>query len=696
MKMIKQIFFSDIKSLTGNFFVLAIALGLCMLPALYAWFNIYSNWDPYGNTGNVRIAAASADKGFTDNNGNTVNAGEQVMKSLKESDSIEWVFTSTENARKKVDSGDCYAAVVLPETFSSYMYDGLRQGLKRPEISYYVNEKKNAVATKITDTAVATLQNSLNEMYISTLVSNLFSKEASVADAIQEEQIVTRLQERIQTASDTIAGYSRTVDSMQQANTKLSSTLDTANTELQTADSQLKGAKSKLTDDESFLENILAHNRRASSAMHAASLSISRAMQTSNEKKKTKLYKKAIKQLDKAAGELNKISAVLKPLNLTQRIKQQTVSVLSKITAQVNTVQSLRTRIKEKTKDDISNLTEAAENALSRQMEQALSTFDTTLLPLIEEVAGLIDTAKKDTANAITNMREDIELLSEILTGTSQGLGTADKGLTSLSQSLSQMSKRLESLNDSLDTIADSELVTRISSFLQKEPERYGAFFSSPINIKSERVYPVKNYGTGVTPFYTTLAIWVGGIFLVSLLKVKPDASKFPGAKPHELFLGRFLLFFVLGQLQTLIVVIGNLCLLHTQCNLPKHFWLAAALASFTFSLLIYTLTVSFGDIGKALVVVIVVIQIAGSSGTFPIEILPEFYQRVYVFFPFPYAINAMREAICGMNSNDYVIYLLQLLLFAAGALLVGLVIRLPFRGLNHFVEERMEDTGIM
>ena len=227
-------------------------------------------------------------------------------------------------------------------------------------------------------------------------------------------------------------------------------------------------------------------------------------------------------------------------------------------------------------------------------------------------------------------------------------------------------------------------------------PEAYGDFFSAPIKTKTERVYPVENYGSGVTPFYTTLAIWVGGIFLVSMIKTSPNRKKFPGARPHELFLGRFLLFFLLGQLQTLIIVIGNLALLHTQCLYPKHFWFASAVASFTFLLLIYAFTVSFGDIGKALIVVFVVIQIAGSSGTYPIEILPEFYQKVYTFFPFPYAINAMREAICGLNGNDYYIYLFQLLLFAFAALMLGLVIRLPFRKINHFVEKRMEDTGFM
>ncbi|PWL93089.1 MAG: YhgE/Pip domain-containing protein, partial [Lachnospiraceae bacterium] len=116
----------------------------------------------------------------------------------------------------------------------------------------------------------------------------------------------------------------------------------------------------------------------------------------------------------------------------------------------------------------------------------------------------------------------------------------------------------------------------------------------------------------------------------------------------------------------------------------------------FTFTLMIYTLTISFGDIGKAFAVVIMVIQIAGSSGTYPIELLPDIFQAIYRYFPFPYAINAMRETISGMYENDYSIYMGQLLIFAVASLVVGLVIRKPFMKVNHFIEERMEDTQLM
>ena len=152
----------------------------------------------------------------------------------------------------------------------------------------------------------------------------------------------------------------------------------------------------------------------------------------------------------------------------------------------------------------------------------------------------------------------------------------------------------------------------------------------------------------------------------------------------------------MLSQIQAAVIVTGDLYILKVQCLHPGMLYLTGALTAFTFSLLIYSLALSFGDVGKAIVVVIMVMQIAGSSGTFPIELLPEIYQKIYRFFPFPYAIDAMRECICGLYGDYYIRQIAFLLLFAAAALLIGLLVRRPFMGLNHFMEEKMEETELL
>ena len=163
MRNIWRIIKADARSLFTHFFALAVALVIAVLPSLYAWLNIYSNWDPYGNTGNISIAVASLDKGWTEEDGTQVNKGREVVDDLRTSTSINWVAVNTkEEAEHGVYAGDYYAAVVIGEDFSYNMYHMLTEWTGKPTITYYENYKKNAVATKITDTAVSSLKTTIS------------------------------------------------------------------------------------------------------------------------------------------------------------------------------------------------------------------------------------------------------------------------------------------------------------------------------------------------------------------------------------------------------------------------------------------------------------------------------------------------------------------------------------------------------
>ena len=216
------------------------------------------------------------------------------------------------------------------------------------------------------------------------------------------------------------------------------------------------------------------------------------------------------------------------------------------------------------------------------------------------------------------------------------------------------------------------------------------------MQIQSEVIDPVENYGSAVAPFYSVLSIWVTGLLLGAVMKTHPEAKRYLGAKPYQLYLGRFLIFAMLEQFFVLLLVLGDLFVLHIQCLHPVAFWGVCAVIGVVFSLLIFSLIYIFGSVGKAAAVVIVVLQIAGSSGTYPIEILPDFFRQVYLFFPFPYAINALRECVAGFYKQDLFVYLGKLLLFIPVALAIGIWVRKPTAKLLSFMEKRMEDTQLM
>ena len=324
-----------------------------------------------------------------------------------------------------------------------------------------------------------------------------------------------------------------------------------------------------------------------------------------------------------------------------------------------------------------------------RTMVDKIPVTSKALQKELDTVAGQV----ADTMEGMAALAGDAKAMKTALAETADAVGDT---MALLRPATEKLLTSLESTIDDLEGLTTDEYMDTLVDILGGDPAVYGQYFPEMVQTSVNAVYPIANYGSAMTPFYTVLAIWVGGVILSSLIKIHARTEGLIDPKPAELYFGRYLFFFVLSQIQAAVIVTGDLYILKVQCLHPGMLYLTGALTAFTFSLLIYSLALSFGDVGKAIVVVIMVMQIAGSSGTFPIELLPAIYQKIYRFFPFPYAIDAMRECICGMYGNYYWQQIGFLLLFAAAALLIGLLVRRPFMGLNRFMEEKLEETELL
>ena len=701
----------DIKALLTHFFPLVIAIGLCMLPPLYAWFNIYSNWDPYGNSSNVKIAVASEDVGWTDDEtGESYNAGNEVLDSLRENDSIDWVMLdSSEKAVDGVKSGAYYAAVVLSDDFSRNMYHGFMDGLKQPTITYYENEKKNAVAAKITDTAVSTLKNSIDQMYVEIVVSTLFEDADKVEDRVtgsdaesgsdsDTPKLINTFSDRIDDVNENIKAYKLLLTSLTAADERLNTSLQDADADLDSLQQKAGSASDTLADKTAsgVLDDMNKIASDVDSDLRNLQDALDRVQNAADSSEKQDAYAMVEKNLRNIRSKLNSMIDSLSKLKPHTHLLQNKVNrIITKLQSQVSDINKILDLM-----DDVSGDIDSGLSSLDRTLQQKINrlhdSYNNTILPAVEDAVDTIDGALQDGSTALGSISEDIAVMRQIVSGTRQSVTDLNGVMSNTSQSLDDISKDLDDLKNELNGLTERELLQKILDFMHGDPEGYGKFLAEPVEIESEAVYPVENYGSGVAPFYTTLALWVGCIFLLALMKITPSTEGLKNPRPYQLFFGRFGILFLLGQLQWVVIYIGNIYVLKTQCIHPGRMFLTGAVTSFTFMLLCYAVTLAFADLGKAIIVVIVVLQIAGSSGTYPIEVLPEFFQKVYVFFPFPYAINAMRECMFGYYENDYIIYMLQLLAFAAAALLLGLVIRMPFINVKNFMQQRMKDTGMM
>lgn len=705
MKNTFKIFFSDIKSLSRHFFAVLVVIAIMIIPALYAWVNIYANSDPYGNTGNISVAVASDDQGYEGQ-----NMGESVLEGLKDNKSINWVFTgSTDKAIKGVESGKYYAAIVIGENFSRNMYD-LKSALTDDEstVTYYKNAKTNAIAVKITDTAAETVQTNVKVQYLKVLFQTVFTKGQELGENIDEEQAVNAVIAQLTDLSKSLRHYSDSVGRFVSDSSSISYVLSGIGSSSANASAALSGSQATLSSAQAAVTNA----------------------QTSIDQLANGLDGKLAEleaDLDAVTDALNKLASS-EVLNGSIELHNQMVDNAKNAAANLQThLEALRAILPENSALSGTAYVANTLDALIERTKQMQNQLD-----LLYNDASFVE----DAANITGACADTVSLMRSMITN--QLKTGIDMMLTNLSSTLNMMSPLISSLGITLDDIAPvvesagdtlsyvSSAMTRLQSLMTRvadacddllvkinegtaderlqtlitvlngNAEKYAEFLSSPVSVTEETIYPVASYGDAMTPFYSALAIWVGGVVLTAILKVEAEPKGLRNVTEGQKYWGKFLLFFILGQIQTAVIVLGDIYLLGCQCQEPVMFWVASAITSFAFTAVIYSLALAFGDIGKAIVIVIVVMQVAGSSGSYPIEILPDIFSKIYLFFPFPYAINAMREAICGMYQWDYWIYLGELMIFAVGGILIGLVLRKPFIKLNRFVEHEVEKSGVL
>ena len=687
MRNIWTVFKTDIRTLSKCFFACVVVVAIALLPSLYAWLNIYSNWDPYGNTGGISIAVASLDEGYTNEDGTYENKGDDVVADLREATSINWVIVDTEEAAKGgVESGDYYAAVVIDREFSRNMYRMLTDWTGKPAITYYENAKKNAVATKITDTAVETLKRSISENYLEVVIDGIMEQSNLLAADLTADDPEAAVKGVLYQAQDLLHACGRMMDAFEAAGGSGVSESSAAALEAAVANINKNlpdGAQLQQTAAEIQLQlnTALARVERALDRLNSA---IENA--PDQEETQQKLLD-AADTMDKTADALETWAAGLEDSG-TEAGKTQAEAARQTAAECRKTAKQLRALAESPDSADLLADCDALVKSI-RTMVDKIPVTSKALQKELDTVAGQV----ADTMEGMAALAGDAKAMKTALAETADAVGDT---MALLRPATEKLLTSLESTIDDLEGLTTDEYMDTLVNILGGDPAVYGQYFPEMVQTSVNAVYPIANYGSAMTPFYTVLAIWVGGVILSSLIKIHARTEGLIDPKPAELYFGRYLFFFVLSQIQAAVIVTGDLYILKVQCLHPGMLYLTGALTAFTFSLLIYSLALSFGDVGKAIVVVIMVMQIAGSSGTFPIELLPAIYQKIYRFFPFPYAIDAMRECICGMYGNYYWQQIGFLLLFAAAALLIGLLVRRPFMGLNHFMEEKLEETELL
>ena len=848
MRNVFRVFKNDMRVLSRHFFALTIVIAIAFLPALYAWFNIYAFWDPYSKTNQVEVAVVCNDQDYMDSDGKIINIGRDLVTELKDNETFGYVFIDdADKAIEGVYAGDYYAAVVIGPDFTYNMYNFLTTDMYKPTISFYQNEKQNAVAVKIVEAAATEIKQSANQKYISAIVETLFDKLNAFSDDVQGNSSAEQLKNTLVKINNNLESYSGTIDRFISANNALIDTLQRTNSTINYSIYLIGNERLNISKQIVYIEDTKTDLALINEEVNNMLLGLQDSIQDAIYKL-DRLYegttddaeaaKQALAELEKQYQELidylthsgltnpevedaltalnkltEKITELRDKLGLNNPADANQINVLAAHNADaINAIQtdyenvavpkvyeavtgnkyedltsptsstqdmdSLMNFMVEDTGERIDsiqkNIAVASSSSNAEVRNEALRSAQSDAAVVEQEMSALsvafnavetasgtssgtaasVDAAAEDAKTAsdilddILNGNRDIDLINDLqlvydtlgtvrVTLTETVYPALDTLLSNLQDSLGDVSSLLLDLNgilgkstpivselgntfgavnnaliqvqdllasyssrindfiDLLNGSDDNGVVQGIFDFFNVDPESIGAFLSSPLSMRIETIYPIESYGAGMAPFYTILAIWVGCVMINAIMKIDSPVELL-GATPAQKFLGRYLLFFLISQAQALVITVGDILVLGINCQHPGLFILAGAASSLACSMIAYCLAVIFGNVGKMLSVVIMIIQIAGSGGSYPIELLPEFFQEIYLLFPFPYAINAMREAIAGLYGNQYLVYMLLLLLFFAVFLVLGLTLKRPLSGMSEYMDEQLEKTEMM
>lgn len=698
-----RVFLSDVKRLRSNVVAIVIIMGLSIIPALYAWFNIMSNWDPYGTsaTSQMKVAVCSQDSGV-EIGSLSLNVGDEVIAGLKENTTIGWVFTaSKDEALEGVNSGDYYAALIVPESFTTDFISFLGGDPKNPTIAYYENSKKNAIATKITGKAKTAVQEQVNQKVISTLTEVLTESGKILAENDENGvDIVVSTADQLDELDSSLQTYVNILNTFSLVTASASDLAESAQSLLINTQGIFDSSQDSVSNMQS---SVLSGAQTADTVSSLIGISLD-----SVEQDLTLLSD----QMDTlTVGD--SFDSIRNQVDTAKTMSKSTISVLKDIFGETDqyvsavdkSFKQLNTDLKAFKKD--ANVTAQSLKHLKRTIKADIkdcknsirkirNTYQYQVQPDVSRSVFRMEQALIQTGKMLNNIESSFGTIDRALESYQTTLDSGTDDITATKDYIVSLQSDIRKLSKSLRALSGDEQYNEMMDLLKNDPTLMASFMASPVSMETKAVYPIETYGSAMAPFYTVLAIWVGALILVALIHVKVAPIENLKVRPWQAFFGRYITFFLIGQAQTAITVLGDLFYVDIQCPHPFLFWLASAASSFVFTLLIYSLTVAMGNVGEAVAVIVMVIQVAGAGGTFPIEVLPEVYQMIYKFLPFTYCMNALRECVGGLYKNDYWMDLRALGIYILISLFIGLVVAVPLRRLNKVIERSKEKSKVM
>lgn len=697
---------------------------LVLLPSLYTWLNVVGFWNPYDNTGNLRVCVVNEDAGTQSEVLGNLQLGDRIVDDLHENDQLGWEFTDRDTAMAEISSGDAYAAIVIPESFSYDMSTVVSGDFKRPQLEYYVNEKLNPVAPKITDTGASTLDNTINDTFVETAAAvaaetfndALSEQRASFGEGksrvlAQVDEVLADLDaardavgELAASSGDAAAKAKEAQGSLAEANSAIgdmaaglseaSSLASSLNTEL----GAFSGSMSTALDE--ALSLVSTASAQANLAVGRASADVAAAQA---QVRVACAYAQTV--VDGNARIIAALEGLLADQSLPEEDKALIESVLASLSttnesaeAQLRSLESLSESV-EASADSLASASDSVNSAVQESVigaEAYREDLSQKAIPQISASLGSISSTMSSLAGVVAKQTLLIDQASLVLDRLSSTLATTADALSQTDGLLASVQDEVGTVRTDIAALGTAGLLSELfGSNGSLDVEKIAEFMRSPTQLKTEQLYPLNAYGSAMSPLFMNMTLWIGVFMLMAIVRLEVDAEGIRGLTAAQRFAGRGLLLALIAVLQSVVCVTGCLLLGVQAMNAPV-LYLTAAACSLTYLSIQYTLSTALQHVGKGLCVIMIFVQIPGATGLYPIELTNAFFQTVYPFFPFTYGIDAMREAIFGFYDGTWLRCMGMLGLFWAAFLLLGLFVRPHLANLNRMFARQLEETGIV
>ncbi|MDY4815659.1 YhgE/Pip domain-containing protein [Turicibacter bilis] len=714
IKNIWTIYKEDLKRVFTNYAAIIVILALCILPSLYAWFNIKASWDPYGQeaTSQIKIGVINNDKG-TELNGKAINIGDQVIDQLKENDLMGWQFVDEAEGERALEEGTFYATITIPDNFSKDITSLVTSDVKKGQMIYRVNEKINAIAPKLTSKGATGVQENINQTIVETVSGILFEAGKGLGLEIQEtvlpqlshvydqlEELISKfgdMNSLVQTAHNGGIQLKDLIASIQTDLPLIETTITSAKTTITSLESFMDTSKSALSDFMPTLKNDLLLIQTIADELNTYVSQIEEAILSGSDKA-PELIENLITKVESTQSLVRSFVKVLESFNKFPAGRfDDLISQLQGVNGELDKAKDFLQQLHDTTVNGgepnltVLNNIKTLLSSVSSTASSIYNRFDSAIVPSLNNV---IDQAYSTATNVLQVLKEAETKLPDVASLLNTAYEGADKGIDAIeyiNSKLPEAENKVREVTAKLGDINESQSLQEVLTLLQEAVTERQNFMSSPVDLVEETIFPMHNYGTAMTPFYSVLAQWVGMTLLISMLSVHAKGEY----RPSEEYFGKFLLFATIALVQGLIIALGDLYLLNIYCVNPGLFIVGILFTSITFTFIVYSLVSVFGNVGKVVSIILLVLQVAGSGGTFPIQLTPKFFQIINPFLPFTYAISFARESIGGIVENVLAKDIIIMCIYSVGAVLISLFLKKPINKLLQGFAEKFEESGL-